>query len=137
MAGEVEGLHLGLLSVLVTLLELEHLGSQLLVLLLHLLHLLDSDLVGFGAWDLVQTLLLDGRSVPLAQDLRGKCALLHLFVFHLLSCLLDSSDHAFVFTAMLVRHIFTVFVYFGSKAILLLFGVAVAFMGVRLALKST
>lgn len=60
MAGEVEGLHLGLLSVLVTLLELKHLGSQLLVLLLHLLHLLYSDLVGFGAWDLVQVLLLDG-----------------------------------------------------------------------------
>ena len=42
---EVEGLNLGLISVLVSLLELEYLGSQLLILLLHVLHLLYSDLV--------------------------------------------------------------------------------------------
>lgn len=36
---EVEGLDLGLFSVLVSLLELEHLGFELLILLLHVFHL--------------------------------------------------------------------------------------------------
>jgi len=39
---QIEGLYIGLFSVLVSLLELEHFGFKLLVLPLHVFHLLNS-----------------------------------------------------------------------------------------------